>query len=123
MSDRPTPKIPAFFAGRQYVEEDVQGGSGDTTDEAVEDYLANHADDEVDNLDDGDADSGKFTVEIYAVREPSEEEEERDWDWELGRCVEKRSFNWKREADPEWPGLDRIVYFPNCMVCRMEETK
>jgi hypothetical protein len=34
--------IPRFFAGRLYVEDDVQGGTGDTPDEAVEDYFANH---------------------------------------------------------------------------------
>jgi hypothetical protein len=103
--------IPRFFAGRLYVEDDVQGGTGDTPDEAVEDYFANHADDEVDYVDEDE--SGTFTVEIYAVHEPIEDGEEPDWDWELGRCVEKRVFKWHREPDPEWQGLERIVYLQN----------
>jgi hypothetical protein len=107
MSERP--EIPAYFAGRQYVEEDVQGGSGDTPDEAVEDYLANHADDEVDYLDGGDADSGKFIVEIYTVRKPSEDEYQ-EYDFELDKSVEARVVYWNREPDPEWPGLSRIIY-------------
>jgi hypothetical protein len=102
-------RIPAFFAGRQYVEEDVQGGSGDTPDDAVNDYLANHADDELDYLDGGDADSGKFTVEIYALRKPSEDEYQ-EYDFELDKCVEARVVYWNREPDPEWPGLSRIIY-------------
>jgi hypothetical protein len=106
MSERPeTP----YFAGRQYVEEDVQGGFGDTPDEAVEDYLANHADDEVDYLDGGDADSGKFIVEIYTVRKPSEDEYQ-EYDFELDKSVEARVVYWNREPDPEWPGLSRIIY-------------
>jgi hypothetical protein len=105
--------IPRFFAGRLYVEEDAQGGTGDTADEAVEDYFANHADDEVDYVD--EEDSGTFTVEIYALQEPTPEDdgEKPEWDWELGRCVEKRVFNWHREPDPEWPGLTRIIYLSN----------
>jgi transcriptional regulator with XRE-family HTH domain len=105
----PVRQIPRFFAGRLYVEEDVQGGTGDTPDEALQDYLDNHADDEVDYVEEDE--SGTFTVEIYAVHEPTCEDGK--WDWELGRCVEKRDIQWRREPDPEWPGLERIIYLPN----------
>jgi hypothetical protein len=39
---------PKFFAGSFCVEETVQGGTGETPDDAVADYFGNYADDEID---------------------------------------------------------------------------
>jgi len=54
---------PKFFAGSFCVEETVQGGTGETPDEAVADYFGNYADDEIDYWTPIDEESGTFTVE------------------------------------------------------------
>jgi len=106
-----TKKIPQFFAGRLYTEDDVDGGTGDTPNEAVADYFANHADDEI-NWSDTEDDQGTFTLEIYEVHpiEKNQNDEEDRHDFELGACLEKREFHWRREPDPAFPDLDRIIY-------------
>lgn len=113
VSDACSP-CPKFFAGSFCTEETVQGGTGETEDEAVADYFANYADDEIDYWTDWDAEEGVFTVEVFDVHPvgPDDEENYGDWQWMCGHVVEKRVFAWRIEPDPEWEGLNKIVYTP-----------
>lgn len=105
---------PKFFAGSFCVEETVQGGTGETPDEAVADYFGNYADDEIDYWTPIDEESGTFTVEVYEVHpiDPDDEDNSGDWQWICGRVVERRAFSWRVEPDPEWEGLNKIIYEP-----------
>jgi hypothetical protein len=114
----PCSAIPAFFAGVFCIEETVSGGTGQTPDEAVDDYFANHADDEIDYYTPQEAESGTITVEVFEVYEPAPDDEENvgDWKWMCGERVEKREYTWHIEPHPDYPELPRIVYSPNSQV-------
>lgn len=100
--------FPKYFAGSLYVEEDAVGGFGDSPDEAINDYLANHAESEIDYLYIDD-ETGTIVVEVFSVEEPDEEDID-DWDFAIGMPIEKRTFDWKREPDPDYPGCEQITY-------------
>lgn len=100
--------IPAFFAGVFCIEGNVSGGTGMTPDDAVADYFANYADDEIDHYTPLHEENGAITVEVFEVYKPKpdDEENEGDWEWMCGARVEKREYNWRVE-DSDFP---RVVY-------------
>ena len=104
--------IPRYFAGVYQIEETVSGGTGETPDDAVQDYVSNYADYEIDYYTSADEESGVITVEVFEVREVSQEEEENygGWQWMCGKRVEKRDYAWSIARDAEVP---LIVYVPN----------
>lgn len=105
--------IPKFFAGSFCIEDSVSGGTGNTPEEAIEDYLANYADDEIDYYTPLGLACGTFTVEVFDVYEPEPDDpnNEGEWIWMLGKRIEKREYFWaiKEKSD----GMKEIVY---CLV-------
>lgn len=86
-----------FFAGWQNCEDWVSGGLGSTIEEALNDYLADHAEGEIDYAGLGDGD--EFTVSIYstinkdeATRRGMDEEWEDDWSFMLDEIVGQQKF-------------------------------
>lgn len=111
----PCSAIPRYFAGVFRIEETVSGGIGQTPDDAVQDYFANHADDEIDYYTDIEQESGTITVEVFEVCavSPDDEENYGGWQWMCGKQVEKREYHWRIETDSDFP---RIVYVPNAKI-------
>lgn len=89
-------RIPNFFAGHQYVYEEVSGGTGDTISDAVDDYFNNHADDEMNDLF-SEEENPCFELKIYKCLSKKEAIEygvieeywDDDWDYMIEHtCID-----------------------------------
>lgn len=103
-TDRDGHEIPKYFAGWACTEDRVSGGTGQTPDEAVEDYFANYAEDEIDYYTELDEDHGVIGVEVFEVYKPGPDDEEYEdcgpgVRWLVGRRVEVRDFEWRVALD------------------------
>ena len=101
--------LPKFFAGSSHIEEDVSGGGGDTVEDAILDYLQNHAEDELESWYDYDkCEWVEFTVKVFDVlskqeAQPFIEEDswEDHWTFMLGGEAHSRVFEAKHCDDAD----------------------
>ena len=108
-------EIPKYFAGWYCIEDYVSGGTGQTPDEAVEDYLANHADHEIDFYTELYEDHGVIGVEVFEVYKPGPDDEDYEdcgpgVRWIVGKRVEVRDFAWRVDHDEN--GFPVVVFSP-----------
>jgi hypothetical protein len=86
-----------YFAGWQHCDDTVSGGRGSTPDDAVTDFLDNHAVDELDYACLGDGD--RMPVQVWRTMSRDEalakhmaEEWDPDWSFMLDTKIETREF-------------------------------
>ena len=81
-----------FFAGVDLEDEEVDGGTGATADEAFAEYMANYFEDDHANF--CCSPDEELEVQIWRTREvTAEERAQHGWDYVLEELVEKRSVS------------------------------
>ncbi|NRA27460.1 MAG: hypothetical protein HRU10_09445 [Opitutales bacterium] len=98
-------KIPKYFAGWQFIRDRVEGGWGQTIDDAVEDYLFCQIEDDLDCACIPPL-GENITVEIFsvmsradAINKYGEDDIDEDWVYVLGEPVEERVYFVSRDGE------------------------
>ena len=98
-----------YFCGWNAIDENVIGGTGETIEDAIADYIGNHLDDELNDVFDPSDTEVEIEVLIYNVISPEASKEQwgegvvdDNWEWCIDRLMEKRKLKFKYRSSGMW---------------------